>query len=40
MLLDQGECIYLRGDLADLDQATEMLGELLAATVRRPGLRQ
>jgi hypothetical protein len=40
MLLDQGECIYLRGDLANLDQATEMLGELLAATVRRPGLRQ
>jgi hypothetical protein len=39
MLLDQGECIYLREDLADLDQATEMLGELLAATVRRPGLR-
>jgi FkbM family methyltransferase len=39
MLLDQGECIYLRGDVANLDQATEMLGELLAATVRRPGLR-
>lgn len=30
---------YLRGDLANLDQATEMLGELLAATACRPGLR-
>jgi FkbM family methyltransferase len=38
MLLDQGECIYLRSDLADLDRATEVLRELLTATARRPGI--
>ena len=29
VLLDQGEIVYLRADLADLPAATEHLGELL-----------
>jgi FkbM family methyltransferase len=38
MLLDQGECVYVRSDLAGLDRATEVLRELIAATARRPSL--
>jgi FkbM family methyltransferase len=38
LLLDQGECIYLRKDLAGLDAATECLRELLQAGWNdRPG---
>lgn len=32
MLLDQGECVYLRRDLAELDDATERLRELLRSS--------
>jgi FkbM family methyltransferase len=39
MLLDQGECVYLRADLADLDSATETLRELLARTQSGSGVR-
>jgi FkbM family methyltransferase len=33
MLLDQGECVYLRADLAELDAATEHLRESFMAAI-------
>jgi FkbM family methyltransferase len=32
--LDQGECLYLRADIAELDAATELLREAFAAALR------
>lgn len=37
MLLDQGECVYLRADIARLDAAVEVLARLLAAEAARHG---
>lgn len=36
MFLDQGECSYLRADLADLDAATEQLRRAFAAAMEQP----
>jgi FkbM family methyltransferase len=36
MFLDQGECLYLRADFADLDAATEQLRESFKAAVTPP----
>lgn len=37
LFLDQGECTYLRTDVAELDAATGLLREAFAAAVRQPG---
>jgi FkbM family methyltransferase len=37
MYLDQGECIYIRKDLADLDAATQYLKQLVRARWTEPG---
>jgi FkbM family methyltransferase len=34
--LDQGECTYLRADMAELDAATELLREAFAAALAQP----
>ncbi|MGH9227183.1 MAG: FkbM family methyltransferase [Acidimicrobiales bacterium] len=34
--LDQGECVYLRADVAGLDAATELLRDAFAAALARP----
>jgi FkbM family methyltransferase len=36
MLLDQGECVYLRADVAQLDAATEFLPRLVARELANP----
>jgi FkbM family methyltransferase len=38
IFLDQGECAYLRGDIADLDAATEQLRGAFAAALGKPTL--